>query len=79
MGLPTTTKGATTMDTIRYALRTAGTNLYIHDLQRYTMPSACEGVGQAKTWASVRGAMAAAKRHGLTNVEAVAVRVPKAA
>jgi hypothetical protein len=68
----------TTTTTTRYALRTItamdlGAWLWVHDLQRFTMPSATEDLSQAKTWASARGAQDAAKRHGLTNVQPVAV------
>lgn len=66
--------------TTRYALRTTtpmdlGAPLYVHDLQRYTMPSSTYDLAKAKTWASARGARDAAKRHHLTNVVAVPVEV----
>ena len=67
----------TTSTKTRYALVTIteqpGARYYVHALQPYTMPSATDDIAKARTWASVRGAMQAAARHGLTNVEAVAV------
>ena len=57
----------------RFALRTVDTEIYVFDLQQYTMPAATDDEAKAKTWASARGALAAARRHGLTNVEAVEV------
>lgn len=75
-----TTTSTTTQTVTRFALRTItamdlGAWLYVHDLQPYTMPSSTEDVAKAKTWASERGALQAAKRHHLTNVRAVPVQV----
>lgn len=69
------------MNANRYVLRTVGASpaMYVHALAQYTMPSATPALADAKTWASARGAMTAAERHGLTNVEAVSVAVANVA